>query len=250
MYRKILYIVFFIFLLNTALSIGGDFAYYIKNPQQKIGYSKSPKNNGDGTKNQPNALANTDQDVANQHNMGLKVFSVPFLQSGTAIAASSSKEEKPEEIAPPPEENAEAVNETGAPLFSDSDLKILKNLAIRRKKLEEWENEIKLKGEVLAITEERIETKIAELKELEGKLEKIMQEYKNKEDEKIKNLISIYEKMKPKDAAAIFTKMDINTLLLVASGMKNTKLALVMASMPPDMAKVLTVRLVNYRKLP
>ena len=56
--------------------------------------------------------------------------------------------------------------------------------------------------------------------------------------------------MKPKDAARIFDSLPDDVLLPVAHDMKSDQLALVLASMNPDSAKTLTVKLANRLNLP
>jgi flagellar motility protein MotE (MotC chaperone) len=55
--------------------------------------------------------------------------------------------------------------------------------------------------------------------------------------------VRVYEKMKPKDAAAIMTSLSDKVRLPVAAKMKEQALAMILAQMPPQEAKVLTERL-------
>jgi flagellar motility protein MotE (MotC chaperone) len=55
--------------------------------------------------------------------------------------------------------------------------------------------------------------------------------------------------MKPKDAARIFEKLDMETLLLVAERMKERKLAPIMAKMDPTKAKDITEELAQLRQV-
>ena len=70
------------------------------------------------------------------------------------------------------------------------------------------------------------------------------------QDAKILSLVKIYENMKPKDAARIFEKMELDTLLEVAERMKERKLAPIMAKMNPEKARDMTVELARLRQLP
>jgi flagellar motility protein MotE (MotC chaperone) len=56
--------------------------------------------------------------------------------------------------------------------------------------------------------------------------------------------------MKPKDAARIFNNLPDEVLVPVARDMKSDQLALVLASMNPDNAKALTIKLANRLVLP
>ena len=56
--------------------------------------------------------------------------------------------------------------------------------------------------------------------------------------------------MKPKDAARIFTELDMEILLDVAERMREVKMAPILAAMAAVRAKQVTVRLALRRKLP
>ena len=103
---------------------------------------------------------------------------------------------------------------------------------------------------MLAAAESRIDKKVEELKLLENTIQKLMKTHDDQQDIQMQSLVKIYENMKPKDAARIFEELDMATLLLVVEGMKERKLAPVMASMDPRKAKEVTVELTRLRKLP
>ena len=60
---------------------------------------------------------------------------------------------------------------------------------------------------------------------------------------RLKSVITMYETMKPKDAAKIFDRLDIKVLIEVASQMKPQVMAAIMAQMTPENAERLTVEL-------
>jgi len=55
----------------------------------------------------------------------------------------------------------------------------------------------------------------------------------------------MYETMKPRDAAKIFDRLEVNVLLQVASMMNPRSMSEVLALMTPDRAEQLTVELAN-----
>ena len=87
------------------------------------------------------------------------------------------------------------------------------------------------------------------VKNLQNELKGIMAEYQNKEEEKVKSLVKIYESMKPQDAAKIFEQLQMSILVEVADHMKEVKLAQVLAKMDAYKAKELTVELANRRRV-
>ena len=107
-----------------------------------------------------------------------------------------------------------------------------------------------LRSGLLAAAESRIDKKVEELKLLQNTIQKLLKSHNQEQEAKMQSLVKIYENMKPKDAARIFEELDMDTLLLVVEGMKERKLAPVMASMDPLMAKEVTVELTRLRKLP
>jgi flagellar motility protein MotE (MotC chaperone) len=60
---------------------------------------------------------------------------------------------------------------------------------------------------------------------------------------RIKGVVTMYETMKPKDAAKIFDRLDPKVLLEVASQIKPQRMSEIMAVMSPEAAERLTVEL-------
>ncbi len=133
------------------------------------------------------------------------------------------------------------------PLYSQSELDLLQNLAKRRDELEQRERDLDIKAKVLEASEKRITDKIAEVKTLEADLSKVLAQYNVKQDEQIKSLVKIYESMKPDEAAAIFNELELPILLDVISKMSERKVALVLANMNPKRARDVTQELADRR---
>lgn len=142
-----------------------------------------------------------------------------------------------------------AVPASGVSNFTRSELDILERLAQRHTKLREWQSDLEVKENVLNITQTKIDQKLDELRVLKKEVEGLLAEYNAKDDEKNRRLIKVYESMKPKDAASIFSELDPATQLLVAGKMKEAKLAFILAEMNTKQAKDLTTRLASHRKL-
>lgn len=135
-------------------------------------------------------------------------------------------------------------------LLTQAEIDLLQRLADRRKLLEIREKEMDMRGGLLLAAEERIDRKIAELKNYQSTIEKLIKTYDDQQVAKIQSLVKIYENMKPKDAARIFEELDMDTLLLVSERMKERKLAPIMAKMNPARATEITVELSRLRNLP
>jgi flagellar motility protein MotE (MotC chaperone) len=67
---------------------------------------------------------------------------------------------------------------------------------------------------------------------------------------RIAQLIKVYEAMKAKNAAAIFDPMALELLLPIVRGMRETKVAAIIADMEPAKARALTAELAWERPLP
>ncbi|MGB1540202.1 MAG: MotE family protein, partial [Rickettsiales bacterium] len=119
--------------------------------------------------------------------------------------------------------------------------------AKRREKLDSWEKEIALREKVLEATETRIDGKIAEMQKLSDDIKKLLVAYNDEEDTKLRSLVKIYESMKPKQAAPIFEKMDMQILLMVVDRMSERRVAPILAQMSPSRAKEVTEQLAEER---
>lgn len=166
----------------------------------------------------------------------------------TAVAAepAPAQEERESEGAPVPGDDL-PLEASG---LSRSEIEILQDLRHRRAELDEREKEAALREQLLAATERRIDKKIAELGEIEEKIAALVAGHEEREDAKIASVVEVYQKMKPKDAAPIFQRLDLTIQTAVAIRMKEAKMAAVLAEMDPEAAKLLTTELATRTQLP
>ena len=149
----------------------------------------------------------------------------------------------------PKEEISRLITEDPT-LLTQAEIDLLQQLAERRRVLESREQELEIRTGLLSAAEKRIDKKVEELKVLRETIASLIQTFDAQQDAKILSLVKIYENMKPKDAARIFEKMELDTLLEVAERMKERKLAPIMAKMDPEKARDMTVELARLRQLP
>lgn len=163
---------------------------------------------------------------------------------GDKTAASEGEEaaEKPDE-----EEESSSVSVTD---LSESEIEVLQKLVERRDALEKRKKELDMRDNLLRASEARIDKKITKLKEIESTIQDLLKQYDDQQLKKLKSLVSIYEKMKPKDAARIFNSLDMEVLLDVSGLMKESKLAAILGKMNGERAKELTVELATRKQLP
>ncbi|MBI1275218.1 hypothetical protein GC177_04525 [bacterium] len=134
--------------------------------------------------------------------------------------------------------------------FSQTEVDILQSLSKRRDELEQQAKTADLRENVLKATEQSIEKKLGEMRDLKKTIEDLLKQYDEKEQEKVRSLVKIYQNMKPKDAARIFEQLDMDVLLPVISKMDEKKVSPILASMDPKKAQEVTVQLSEQKKLP
>lgn len=144
-----------------------------------------------------------------------------------------------------PAEAAPAAEPTPKPNVVQAQTKgeaeVLQNLSERRAALDEREHDLTMREQLIGVTEKRVEERLAELKDLETRLNAMLAKRDEAEEEQMASLVKTYESMKPADAARVFNKLDRSVLLSVASRMKPQKIGAVMAAMDASKAQDLTV---------
>ena len=96
---------------------------------------------------------------------------------------------------------------------------------------------------LLKAADKKLETRIQELKNLEGNVPQKTDQAAEQAQAGLKNLVVMYEAMKPKDAARVFDKLSMQVLIPVVQAMNPRKMSEVLAAMSPDVAGRLTVEL-------
>ncbi len=133
--------------------------------------------------------------------------------------------------------------------LSDEEIQILQRLSERKKRLVKWSNDLKMKEDVLALTEEKIDRKLHDMRALKKEVEKSLEEYRKVEEGKTQSLVKIYEGMKPKNAADIISKMKIEDSVPIVTRMKEKNAAEILSKMEPQTAKEITTKLTQIGKL-
>ena len=135
----------------------------------------------------------------------------------------------------PPVEKAEPFVSSG------TEAEILNRLQQRREVLEQREKQLDLRESLLKAADQKVESRIEELKALEARIKQA--ETGGSDLQNIKQLAILYETMKPKDAARVFERLDMGVLLPVAQTIPPRKLAEIIAQMSPGSAEKLTIEL-------
>ena len=166
---------------------------------------------------------------------------------GGDVTGSVKKEEAPKPAAPV----AEAPKPDGVVVFpeqnpqsvSPSERAILERLQARRQELEQRAREIEIRESLLKSAEKRIEGRVEEAKATEAKISTATGQKAEQDAARFKGIITMYEGMKPKDAAKVFDRLEMSVLYDIASQIAPRKMSDILGLMQPEAAERLTVEL-------
>ena len=136
------------------------------------------------------------------------------------------------------------------PRFTDTEVEMLQSLVVRREELDARARALDLQANLFTAAEERIDRKIVELKKIEETIRGLLKKHDEGREKKLRSLVKIYENMKPKNAAVIFDRLDMEIFLNVAERMREAKMAPIVARMDPDKAMNFSTQLHERRSLP
>lgn len=122
---------------------------------------------------------------------------------------------------------------------------LLERLGERRTELETYAEELEMRAALVEAAERRIDQRTAALAELEARINALVEEKKAIDDGQFAGIVSMYENMRPGEAAAIFNELDTTVLLRVARAMNPRKMAPVLAKMTPTRAQEVTIGLAS-----
>jgi flagellar motility protein MotE (MotC chaperone) len=161
-------------------------------------------------------------------------------------SAAAKKEEPPKPAAPATEAakpDGVVVFPDQSPRVSESERAILERLQSRRQELDQRAREVEIRESLLKAAEKRIESKVEEMKALEAKAAGATGQRAEQEAARFKGIITMYEGMKPKDAAKVFDRLEMSVLIEIASQIAPRKMSDIMGLMQPEAAERLTVEL-------
>ena len=174
-----------------------------------------------------------------------EIFNFPDATGSSAPSKpAADAAEKPKVAAPPPgPPDGKVMPIDGPRQLSPGERAVLERLQERRQELDARAREIEIRENLLKAAEKRLEARAAEIKGFESGGEGAQR--KEAEAARFKSIVTMYENMKPKDAAKIFDRLEMRILIEVASNFNPRKMSDVMAQMSPDSAEKLTVELAN-----
>lgn len=125
---------------------------------------------------------------------------------------------------------------------------VLTDLRKRSQELDAREAALRTRESVVAAAAQKLDQRIAELKALQARLEQLGARQHARDDADWLALVSLYEKMKPRDAARIFNDLDMGVLVKLLDRMNGRRASAILAAMTPDKARDTTDELARLRE--
>jgi flagellar motility protein MotE (MotC chaperone) len=160
----------------------------------------------------------------------------------TGSTPAPKKEAKPEMAAPEVATSTEPPPPE-PPAMSPSERAILERLQARRQEIEARAREVDIRESLLKAAEKRLDERVEELKGVESRISSASGQRAESEATKFKSIVTMYEGMKPKDAAKVFDRLEMAVLIEIASQIAPRKMSDILGQMTPEAAEKLTVEL-------
>jgi len=164
----------------------------------------------------------------------------PKPPSSEPKSAAGEAKAKPGETKPAAPGGAPAGFDPDHPVPSAGERAVLESLNQRRQELEARARELDVRENLLAATEKRVEARLAEIKAAEERINATVHKKDEAEAARFKGLVSMYENMKPKDAAKIFDRLDMRILIELAAQLNPRRMSDILGQMSPEVAERLT----------
>jgi flagellar motility protein MotE (MotC chaperone) len=179
------------------------------------------------------------------------VLNFPGRNRAESADITGSVQEKPKEEAAKPAAAPEAAKadstarqeQQQTQTVSPSERAILERLQARRQELDTRAREIDIRESLLKAAEKRVEARVEELKAIEARITTAGQQKNEAEAARFKGIITMYEGMKPKDAAKVFDRLEMPVLFEIASQIAPRKMSDILGLMSPEVAERLTVEM-------
>ena len=190
------------------------------------------------------------QPQATKRSWAQETFNFPTGGKFDPADITGSTHEKPKEEAAKPAAAPEVAKPDGVVVYpeqtqqvSASERAILERLQSRRQELDARAREIDIRESLLKAAEKRIESRVDELKAVESRITTATGQKAETDSTRFKSIITMYEGMKPKDAARVFDRLEMSVLLEIASQIAPRKMSDILGLMMPESAERLTVEL-------
>jgi flagellar motility protein MotE (MotC chaperone) len=187
--------------------------------------------------------------------LGLKT--VAMAESVAETVAAAGHEEAAEAVAHAEDAAAAAAApQCAAPSLaemaglSQAEVQVLQALSARRAALDARGEQIETEDALVLAAEQRMAERLAELRALETHVNDLLGNLDEEQERRVNGLVDVYQRMRAKDAAAVFDGLEDDVLVQVASRMRQANLAEVMGRMDPARARALTTMLADRARPP
>lgn len=149
-------------------------------------------------------------------------------------------------------EGAEASQTEGGQIISledsaesevTSERAVLERLSERRQMLDRREESLNLRERLLEAAENQLQDRLSELRAIEERIITAVEEKEKEDAQRLQDLVTMYENMKPKEAARIFNTLNLDIMVSVVRQMNARKMGEILAKMAPERAQMLTIEL-------
>lgn len=127
---------------------------------------------------------------------------------------------------------------------------VLEALRARRAEIEAREAALSQREMLIAAAERRLADRLDELGALRQRLEAESRQRDERTEQGWRQMVRLYEGMRPRDAAGIFDELDMLVLIQVVDRMREARAAPVLAAMRPERARLVTTELARHRSRP
>ena len=190
------------------------------------------------------------QPQSSQKSWAQDTLNFPGSKFDPADITGSTHEKPNEAAAKPPAPVPEVAKPDGVVVYpeqsqpvSASERAILERLQSRRQELEARAREIDIRESLLKAAEKRIDSRVEELKAVESRITTATDQKTETDAARFKGIITMYEGMKPKDAAKVFDRLEMSVLFEIASQIAPRKMSDILGMMAPEAAERLTIEM-------
>jgi flagellar motility protein MotE (MotC chaperone) len=181
------------------------------------------------------------------------VPAAPEAGAAADHAAAAAGAEHPAEAVAADEYPAQAATESAEtfdPLtLTKAEIDVLRQLAKRRDELDARAKALDDREALLKATEQKIAEQAQQMQQMKAEYQQMKSARDDAAEANLRRLVTVYESMKPEEAARIFETMEGAVLLDVVTRMGERRLAPILAQMSPAKAQALTIAMANRRAL-
>ena len=134
------------------------------------------------------------------------------------------------------DKSGESAKDKAPKTLGPEQLEILRSIENRKKKIEAKEKELDRRAKELASLEQIVDQKMTTLETLRKEFEVQVKAEEARQNKRIKHLVALYSNMKPKAAAGVMEKMDLDLAVEIFRQMRGREAGKILAYISPEKA--------------